>query len=997
MAHVPVIRRSMRPDEWTRVRMGWLRARIFETVREIEGWTVREGVQTGEAEYRMDDDAPRPLRRGDLYFTPDGTAFLSVCAQLPPGCGDGSGLRLRLRTAAEMIVKINGEFVGGLDPNRDTLPLPPTPDGRYRIEIEGYNRSKPDDDRSEEAMRLKGCRQVFQGAQFVRVNEDARTLYYDAAVFWDILQGGQWDEDVCAEISPKLYRALNMVDWESGEGMRAADEYIRKELYGSDLFRGSGRVALVAHSHLDIAYYWRRVHSVQKNARTCLIQMELMERYPELTFTITQAYLFETLERNYPELYRRVAEKVRTGAFELVGGMYVESDCNLLSAESLARQFFYGQRYFLSRFGKTCNNCFLPDVFGNSAVLPQILKQSGIDYFVSNKMSTWNDTNRFPHNHFIWRGLDGSQVYACVPPTHFITACTPTEIMANWAAFQDKGTGGQSLCMFGYGDGGSGVTEDMMEYERRLNDIGCMPRTELTGADAFLRKNLNENTPLSVWDGELYLEMHRGTFTTKSELKRRNRALEILLRDAEMACALKYLAGAEYPAGELEALWKALLVNQFHDILPGSHIRPVFEDAMRDYDDIQRRALALLPEEKGVYFNSLNFKRTGPHFIPDPEADDSRLGVKGRWTDISLPPLSCGPLGGAEDAPVTASACRKESEEWTLRTDAVSLRLLPDGSISSLMDEEGREYAAGDFNRLRLFEDIPGNYDAWDILPTYRDKPLPLTVESPLRLVREDGQTALFSCTLATKKSRWLRRVRVWKDRLLIEVENEVDWREDHVLAKAEFVCNVRTPYALCDTGAGFICRETNRNTTWQQARYEVCHHKWCDLSETGGGVALINQGKYGVGIWDNVMSLSLLRAPCRPDLTADRGKHEFCYLIMPHAGTATEAGVNRAALMYNHPLREISLPALHLPEAPSLFLQAMKRAEEGGGLILRLCEQDGRRGKVRFPGPVERMDILETKVLEVSEEIAYRPFEIITLRLSRTLCAELMDIAKGS
>ena len=983
MAHVPVIRRSMRPDEWTKVRMGWLRGMIYSDARQIEGWTIREGVQTGEMSYEMDDDAPRALNRGDLYFTPDGTAFLSVTATLPKDMMGDAGIRLRLRTAAEMIVRINGQFAGGIDPNRDTLPLPPAIDGVYRIEIEGYNRSKPDDDRSEDAIALKGCRQVFQGAQFVRVNGDARDLYYDAAVFWDILSGGQWDEDACAHISNHLYRALNMINWDTGEGMREARSYIRRELYECDLYRGSGRVALMAHSHLDVAYYWRRIHSVQKNARTCLIQMELMDRYPELTFTITQAYLFETLEKNYPELFARVAEKVKNGAFEPVGGMYVESDCNIPSAESLIRQFFYGQRYFLSRFGKICDNCFLPDVFGNSAILPQILKNCGIEYFVSNKMSTWNDTNRFPHNHFIWRGLDGSQVYACVPPTHFITACTPTEIMANWAAFQDKKSGGETLCMFGYGDGGSGVTEEMMEYERRLGDIAMMPRTHLTGASAFLRQNLNENVPLAAWDGELYLEMHRGTFTTKSDLKERNRRLEILLRDVEMACAARYLAGEPYPAEDLEKLWKALLVNQFHDILPGSHIRPVFEDAMADYERIEREALALAPRREGMYCNTLNIPRTGPHFVPCPEGRDSRMGVAGDWRDVDMPPLTSMALPPVEDVPMEASKCRREGDMWVVDTPRVHVCLLPDGAISSYRDDEGREYAAGDFNRLRLFEDIPGNYDSWDILPTYRDRPLPIGAEKPLTLIREDGQTALFSCELATKKSRWVRRIRVWKDRLWIEVENDVDWREDHVLAKAEFVCNVRVPYALCDTGAGYICRETNRNTTWQQARYEVCHHKWCDLSEVGGGVALINQGKYGVGIWDNVLSLSLLRAPCRPDLAADRGRHQFCYLILPHKGTAVEAGVNRTALMYNHPLRQWDLPPLNLPCDPALHLMAVKKYEDGDGIIVRLCETEGRRGVLRFPGPVESMDMLETRVLSVSDAVPYAPFQILTIHIA--------------
>lgn len=310
MAHVKVIRRSMRPDEWTKVRFGWLRKRLIARQWEIEGWTIREGVQDGENSYIMEDETPRPLKKGDLYFTPDGTAFLSVTTQLPGELMGRTDVRLRLMTAAEMIVRVNGRLTGGLDPNRETMPLPQSSDDTYHIEIEGYNRSKPDDDRSVESRHLKGCRQIFQGAQFVLMNEDVRTLYYDVTVFFDILQGGQFDEDVCALVSDRLYKALNLVDWDNDAGYDIASAYIRRELYDNKLFHGSGDVALVAHSHLDIAYHWCKRHAVQKNARTILIQLELMQRYPELRYTQTQAFLLETLERHYPELFERVVEKI---------------------------------------------------------------------------------------------------------------------------------------------------------------------------------------------------------------------------------------------------------------------------------------------------------------------------------------------------------------------------------------------------------------------------------------------------------------------------------------------------------------------------------------------------------------------------------------------------------------------------------------------------------------------------------------------------------------
>ena len=988
MAHAKVIRRSMLPDEWTGIRLRRLKKMLIREREEITGWTVREGRQTGENSYAMYDASPRALRCGDEYFTPDGTAFLHAEAQVPSRMRGAKELRFMLTCAGEMLVRVNGHLAGGIDPNRETMVLPPSSDGRYVFDIEGYNRSKPDDDRSEDTMRLKGCRQVFQGGWFVTLNEEAAALYQDAALFYDIITGGEFDGDYTAFVSDRLYHALNLVDWDSGTGMDSARAYIARELYANQMYRGSGEVALVAHSHLDIAYYWRRIHAVQKNARTCLIQLELMDRYPFLRYTHTQAYLFETLETYYPELFARVLEKAKNGQFEPAGGMYVESDCNLPAAESLTRQFLYGQRYFREKFGRACGNCWLPDVFGTSAVLPQILKKSGIRYYVSNKMSTWNDTNRFPHNSFIWRGLDGSEVYASVPPTHFITAATPTEIMRNWNAYQDKDSGAATLCMYGYGDGGSGVTEDMLHSVERLGRLSAMPRVTVTGGQEYLEQNLNESRKLAVWDGELYLEMHRGTFTTKSDLKRQNRQLEILLRDTEYACALRWLRGEAYPADALRAAWKKLLVCQFHDILPGSHIRPVYEDAMADLAEVRKTCAALTgPEGKGLY-NTLNFSRVLPCFVPDPEGKCYRLGVRGRYVRGEMPALA--PVREAEAETKTDWIRTRALPDGSLavETDTLRVTAAPDGSLTSLKDARGREYTDGCFNKLRLFRDVPGNYDAWDILPTYREVELPLRVTKPIAPGYADGETAEFVCELETDKSRFVRTLRFLRGRGVIETEYRVDWHEEHVLAKAEFSCAVRAPYAQCDTGAGFITRETNRNTTWQQARYEVCQHKWCDLSETDGGIAIINDGKYGVGIWDGMISLSLLRATCRPDLISDRGTHDFACLIVPHGGSAQQAGINRMALEYNTPLLHAPLPGLHLPDTGSLFLQSVKQSEDGKKLILRLTEQDGCRGSVRFPCPVTVTNLLEDDETETNT-VAYGPFAMLTVKADPERAAE--------
>lgn len=976
MAHIKVVRRSMRPEEWTQMRFGWLKRRIYQKKYEIKTLQIRDARQVSEMEYVYDADDYRPLVKGDMYFTPDGTAFIRGSIVIPEDF-KGEELWFSLKTAAEIVVKVNGKFVGGVDPNRDRILLSPylAPNTeKLQFEMQGYNRSKPDDERNPESLSVRGCRQIFEGAYLATVNHDVLDLVYDLELLLDIAQSDLFNADYRAFLNRELDNALNLIDFEEDDlpGVRAAKQYVDTVIYANDDYKGNGDVALIAHSHLDIAYYWRRIHAVQKNLRTVLIQLRLMDRYPEFKYTHTQAYTYETLEKYYPEVFEELKEKIAAGQFEPVGAMYVEPDCNIPAAESLIRQCLYGQQYFREKFGKTVNNCWLPDVFGNSWVLPQILKKSGVEYFVSNKMSTWNDTNRFPHNNFIWKGIDGSEVYACVPPTHFITWNMPSQIQENWEAYQDKNTGGQTMSMFGYGDGGSGCTEEMLELMRRFKKLSVMPKTEHICAAEFLEKNLKDNPNLQKWDGELYLEMHRGTFTTKADIKKMNRKLEYKLREAEIISTLRALGGAAYPKAQLTECYKKLLLNQFHDILPGSHITPVYRDAMADYEEIDRTLDAIIGSGES-YFNSLNFARTALTFVENENGDSTRYGEKGYWCKPMLPALSNGEI--RRSVGTAQEWCFAEND---VETPFYKLKFAPDGSMVSLYDKTLlREWTDGEFNKLKFYEDKPGVYDAWDILPNYKDRPIPPEVVSPLKLTEKNSEVAVFEVTLKIGSSTWKRFIRLFRQSRGIEVENQVDWREKHRLAKVEFDCNVLTREGVCDLGAGFIKRETHKNTSWQQARFEVCHHKWCDLAETDGGVAIINDCKYGVGFDENKMSLSLLRATIRPDPTADMGMHRFCYMILPHAGDAVSAGINKTALEYNIPIVKADVSCQNTFDG--LFLQAMKLSEDGTMVVVRLSEQDGRRGVLRLPKRVKLLNMLEDIEGE-SGEISFKPFEILTL-----------------
>ncbi len=971
MAHIKVVRRSMRPEEWTDLRFGWLKRHIYSEKWEIENLFIRDARQVSEMEFEYYSEDYRPLKKGDMYFTPDGTAFIKADIDIPEEL-QGKELWFSLKTAAEICVKVNGKYIGGVDPNRERMLLSPYINDKDTLHFDmmGYNRSKPDDERNPESLSVGGCRQIFEGAYICTVNHAVQDLVWDFELLLDAAKSELFNEDYRAFLNRELNNAMNLIDFDSDElsGVSEAKRYVDEVIYANDTYKGSGEVALIAHSHLDVAYYWRRIHAVQKNLRTVLIQLRLMDKYPDFKYTHTQPYVYETLEKYYPEVFSELKEKVKNGQFEPVGAMYVEPDCNVPSAESLIRQCLYGQKTYERMFGKKVNNAWLPDVFGNSWILPQILKKSGVDYFVSNKMSTWNDTNRFPHNNFRWKGIDGSEVYACVPPTHFITWNMPSQIQENWEAYQDKDLGGQTMNMFGYGDGGSGCTEEMIEMMHRFEKLSVMPKCEHMGGAEFLERNLKGNTDLEVWDGELYLEMHRGTFTTKSNLKKINRRLEYKFRTAEMVSLMR----GEDNTERITKAYKRLLINQFHDILPGSHIHPVYKDAMEDYACIDKELDEIIGTGKR-YFNTLNFTRDALTFVPNKKGTATRMGEKGNWLIPDIPALSSGSLRGT-----------KYKGEWLKNGDTVEtpyyyVKFNPDGSIESLFDKElCREWVKGDFNKLKLYKDTPGNYDAWDILPNYKDKQIEVRVLSPLALREKDGESASFVCVLGTEKSTWEMTVRLFRRSRGIEVENKVSWKEKHILAKAEFNCNILTRKALCDTSAGYIERDTHRNTTWQQARFECCHHKWCDMSEFGGGVALINEGKYGVGLYENTMSLSLLRATIRPDVVSDMGEHNFCYMILPHRGDPISAKINEIAFQYNVPLVKCNAEWT-LPHFEPLYLQAAKRSEDGTMTVIRLSEQNGARGQIRLDRKVKLLNMLE-EIEGETDVIEFKPFEIITI-----------------
>lgn len=1025
----------MSTKQWARLQFERVNQLVEAQSVPTSGWQVRNG------QYLPDgyvwDEPHHPIAANEFWGRPDGTAEFIGSVVIPAELA-GKKVWFQFYVGGEVIVYANGKIMDGIDPNRTRILLSEQAQAgeRFDIRMEAYTRSKPDDDRAIPARDIRGCVQTFNTPHLVVLDEEALALKYDLDILYSMAFGERTSEDIQSRLHyhiEKLLRHFPLFDSELGALKTAVstikstiDQHIFPE---NTPFGKTGKLACVAHSHLDIAYHWKAAQTVQKNARTTLIQLRLMDRFPDFNFTHSQAWCYETLEQYYPELFAELKQRIAEGRWEIVGGMYVEPDCNLPSAESLARQIMYGKRYFLEKFGVEVDNCWLPDVFGNTAVLPQLLKLGGIDYFVSNKMSTWNDTNQFPHNNFIWRGLDGSEVNACVPPTHFITWFEPDQVLESWDAFLDKDVVDESLHMYGYGDGGSGVTEEMLEHMARLEKAPGMPELRLSGGKEYLHDAFADTDQLSVWDGELYLEMHRGTFTTKGVIKRENRRGEYLAQETETLCTLAALQGANYPIQSLRKAWKKLLLNQFHDIIPGSHTNAVYHEAMETYatmcsefETLRQTALAvLLPasnENSVTVFNPFSDARGGVALVQGGAVDGVLVDENGQEFATQVQQVAGGGERGVTAVPAipplgTKTLKKKESQyketkaqrhKGRFENDFFGLRFDDDWQLVSIWDKvRGREVVAEGAvaNEWQLFEDKPGKYNAWDILRNYKDHPIELPRWTGGEVVEDGPLSIAIRLQLTFGNSRTEQIIRLHRDIPRIDFETWIDWQETERLLKVAFPVSVKSRFYTTDTTAGGFERENHQNTPWQEARFEVCTHKWTDLSEGMFGVTLMNDSKYGVDVQGNVIRLSLLKAPIRPDRVSDKEEHRFTYSLFAHDGDWRRGGVVEAANDLNWPLvAHVGRTAdptgfgnlSGLPRA--LKCHAFKLAEDGSGdLVLRLVEQYGSRGVASITLPqsfAEGMicDLLERpltpiKIKENIVQLPFQPYQIQTLRLS--------------
>jgi len=848
----------------------------------------------------------------------------------------------------------------------------------------------------------------------------AEIAVFDHAA-WDLY----WDLKIIADMA--LHLPANTP--RSGQALFAANEMVNtiliddkstwpaaREIAARFLSARNGdgqhNLSAIGHAHIDTAWLWPLAETKRKSARSFATATRYMDEYPEYLFACSQAQQYAWMKEYYPALYEHIAEKVRLGQFIPVGGTWVEPDCNIPSGESLVRQFLYGQRFFESEFGLRCNEFWNPDVFGYSGALPQIMKLAGIDYFLTQKLS-WNQFNKPTSHTFLWEGIDGSRVLTHFPPADtYNSAASVKEVLFNVSNFKDHERANESYLLFGFGDGGGGPTTAMLEQLRRMRDVDGLPRTQIRSPrDFFARCAADLKDPL-VMVGELYFELHRGTYTSQAHNKKFNRQSELLLRDVEILSALALVAhNMPYPAPALERLWKLVLTNQFHDIIPGSSIGEVYQDSTKDYELVLSQAeelrLAamknLLPTDlsasKVAVFNTLSFPRSEVVELPKGISGAQVTGSERHLGLVSVPALGYAvQMPGTTDATVFINEI---SNGFIIENSRLKAVFNPQGGLTSLFDKSAQHESiepgkAG--NTFVLYEDIPNNFDAWDVDIFHLEKKLSMGGVTSARVVESGPLRAAIAFEFTVSPHSTIRQV-VSLDALSprLDFSCDVDWHEKHKFLKVEFPINVRSSFATYEIQFGHVQRPTHFNTSYDMARFEVPAHKWADLSEPDFGVALLNDCKYGYAAHENMLRLSLLRAPTLPDPQADQGRHQFRFALFPHQGDPQSAGVTEEAYRLNVPVlieksggNDIQQTFFSVDNS-AIIVDTIKKAEDSDAIILRLYESRGTRGKVRLSSSLPIKSVFMVNLLEDEisllpwqdgeVELIFRPFEIITIR----------------
>ncbi|MFQ6546866.1 alpha-mannosidase [Aestuariibius sp. 2305UL40-4] len=954
----------------------------------------------------------------------DTNFFLSSEMTIPAGWADGPiALHLPMGEAGdifthpEALLYIDGAPYASADRYHHTIYLPDgLADGRrHRIELHGWTGLTGWPPNPADQTRL------FMGeCSTVEIDLPTRDFVSLAEVVLELAETMDHDRPERHDILTALDIAFLALDTRDPLG----DAFWRSVVPATAALEGCLEKAgkpldvvlhAIGHAHMDIAYLWPISQIRRKNARSYSNVLRMMDKYPEYLFSHSQPQLYAYTEEDYPEIFDAIRARVAEGRWEIMGGMWVEPDTNIPGGEALVRQFLLGRRYFRERFGDVETPVlWLPDTFGLSWCLPQLIKQAGLKWMVTSKTS-WNQYNQIPASTTWWQGIDGTRVlthFLTTPrevqhlpfPTNYKSDLTADEVVGTWQASTMKESVRHLPICYGYGDGGGGPTGELIRRARAWAGLPGAPEVRFSSIRACLQAIEEAKPKLPVWWDELYLEGHRGVLTSQGWIKRANRKAEVALHEVEFLLAV---SGAETPDGALRQAWEKLCLNQFHDILPGTSVGEVFDDARRDYheisrvsDDLRQAALDRMEQGGVSIVNPSPFEGGRVVSLDDKPAGVPAQGADGSWL-IWMPdvaPYSVTPLDRAEEPPAGLCIFR-DDKDLILENALIRIVIDGDGDLISIFDKEvGREVIpVGERgNRLQVFEDRPLSWDAWDIDSFFEDRGEIIRGLTRLEIITEGPIQVSALIERSYRSSTIRQKICLHAHSKRLDFETEVDWHETHHLLKAAFPVAVFARQATYEIQWGSIQRPTHRNTSWDYAKFEVPAQKWADLSEGHYGVALLNDCKYGYDVTDNVLRLTLIKSATMPDPKADQGRHVFTYALLPHKGD-WRGEVLREAYDLNLPARVVPVQgdglALARTNAENIIVETVKPSEDGDGVILRLFEAHGARGatRVTFGKPVASAaisDLLELKelgaldLIDNSVALYFTPFQILTLRV---------------
>lgn len=1069
---------------------------IYSSAIVLDNWETRLGVFKSAGNYEIENANWSNIAIGTRWQAKDDLVRWFRRKITIPQELQGKEVVLNIEVGGEGLVYVNGEMISAI-----TSYIEPREATRTRVLLSSCAKGNEVIDVTIEAglnymefakYRAKGMESVeyeFRNASLCQVNTQVEKYYFDVMVTYEVIQvlAGKTSnripkniEEMLASfikfdkygtiIHDKLLEALEnsllALDFDFSpkiliSSIGKAEEILEHGL-NSIPHLPQGQMTLVGHSHIDTAWLWPIKETIKKCSRTFSNTLALLDEFPEHIFAQSQPQLYEYTKEYYPELYEEIKKKVEEGRWELVGNSWVECDTNVPSGESLVRQILYGKNFFKDEFGKWSDILWMPDVFGYSWALPQIIKRSGMEFFYTAKLNN-NDVNRFPYSLFWWQGVDGTKVISYLQRATYNGEINPSFINELWTNYDEKELHDEVLGTYGFGDGGGGPTYEMLEYSKRLKNFPGMPKTKIDSAQAFFEKVKSNSGDLPLWNDEMYYEFHRGTYTSQANTKKNNRKSELLYRQSEIISSIVLnKLKLEYPLEELTQGWKLILLNQFHDIIPGSSINEVYKDCEKDYKkvfdigySIEDKALKALVNNINfensenlnkacdsvniVVFNFLSWPVTGlaQIIIPledMPNCSFERLiledmegnkvscnvnkideeNVKVCFEAFSVPSIGYASykLTKIEQASIANETDESSNNKIKVTKDLMEndyfrIKINSEGLIYSIYDKKAERNVlteGGFANELQIFEDRPARESAWNIDIEYQKKSWPVDNVKSIEVKEVSAIKGVLRVVKVFNNSEIAQDITIYASTPRIDFNTQVEWQETEKLLKAAFDVDILSSYATYEIAFGSIKRPTHWNTSWDKAKFEVPAHKWADLSEGGYGVSVLNDCKYGYDIKDNIMRITLLKAPIYPDPVADKGYHEFVYSLYPHSGDWISGNTVNAGYELNVPLKAVYTKAegkdAYLPQIASfvnvdktnVIIDSIKVAEDGDGFIMRLYESSGKRDNVKISTTFDIHNVTECNLMEEDEEqielkdgvinIHIKPYEIKTLKM---------------